>query len=76
MTSTIIKRAIRGFLAAALAGIATQLASGVTINSIEDLKKLGLSLLTAGLVAGLLALDKLIRYEDPQTTQTLTEVKE
>ena len=64
MTLTILKRAIRAFLAASLAGIATQLSTGVTISSIEDLKKLGISLLTASLVAGLMALDKLIRYED------------
>lgn len=70
MTSIIIKRAVRAFIAAALAGIATQLATGVTIHSLEDLKKLGISLLTAGLVAGLLALDKLIRYEVPSTEES------
>ena len=76
MISTIIKRALRGFFAAAIAGIAAQLATGITITSLEDLKKLGITLLTAGLVAGLLALDKLIRYDDPQGPQTLTEVEE
>jgi hypothetical protein len=68
MSLVILKRAIRSFIAAALAGIATQLASGVTIHSIEELQKLGISILTAGMVAGLMALDKLIRYEDPSTT--------
>jgi hypothetical protein len=65
MTIVVIKRAVRGFIAAALAGIATQLAAGVTVHSLEDLKQLGVSLLTAAIVAGLLALDKMIRYEEP-----------
>jgi hypothetical protein len=65
MTSVILKRAARAFAAAAIAGIATQLSTGVTIHTVEDLKKLGISLFTAGIVAGLMALDKLLRFEQP-----------
>jgi hypothetical protein len=63
MIKTILMRAARSFIAAALAGIAAQLSVGVTIHSVEDLKKLAISLAVASLTAGLLALDKLIRYE-------------
>lgn len=63
MIKTILLRALRSFIAAALAGIAAQLSIGVTVHSLEDLKKLGVSLAVAALTAGLLALDKLIRYE-------------
>jgi hypothetical protein len=68
MTLIILKRAARAFAAAAIAGIATQLAAGVTIHTLEDLKKLGISLFTAGIVAGLMALDKLLRFNQPEIT--------
>lgn len=64
MTKAVLLRAARSFLAAFVAGVSTQLATGVTINSVADLKKLGISLLVAGITGGLMALDKMLRYEN------------
>ena len=72
MTIVLLKRFARTFLAAFLASVAGQLATGVTISSIEDLKKLGLSLIVAGISGGIMAIDKAIRYEDESPTQSTT----
>ena len=60
----IAKRFIRGFLAAGIASVTASLAAGVTVTSLEDLKKLGLSLAVAFISGGLLSADKLIRLTD------------
>lgn len=65
MINVIFKRAVRGFLAGFIAGMTTQLALGTTISTIEDLKKFSISLAVAGMTGGLMALDKLIRYKEP-----------
>ena len=52
MKTVILKRFIRTFAAAFIASAAGQLTNGVTITSLEDLKKLGLSLLVAGIAGG------------------------
>jgi hypothetical protein len=64
MNKVIIKRFLRVLTAAFLAGVSTQLATGTTVSSMEDLQKFGISLLTAGIAASLAALDKLLRFED------------
>jgi len=63
MNEVIIKRFLRTLVAAFVAGVSTQLASGTTISSLEDLQKFGISLLMAGIAATLMAVDKLLRYE-------------
>jgi hypothetical protein len=66
MTWILVKRILRGAVAAFLAGVTMQLASGTNVSSIEDLKKLGLSLFAAGITGLLLGLDKLLRYREDQ----------
>jgi hypothetical protein len=72
MTKAILLRFVRGFLAAGIASITAQLAIGVTVSSVEDLKKLGISLAVAFISGGLMAIDKLIRFKDelPVTEET------
>lgn len=65
MNSVVIKRFARTVIAAFAASVSVQLATGTTVSSVEDLKKFGLSLLTAGLAGALMAVDKLLRYEPP-----------
>lgn len=60
----IAKRFLRGFLAAGIASVSATLAAGVTVTSLEDLKKLGLSLAVAFISGGLLSIDKLVRLSD------------
>jgi hypothetical protein len=67
MNQVVIKRFLRTLVAAFVAGVSMQLATGTTVSSLEDLKKFGLSLFTAGIAAALMALDKILRYEDGQT---------
>jgi hypothetical protein len=68
MTSVILKRAIRAFIAAFIAGVTAQLSAGVTINSLEDLKKLSVSLGIAGMTSALMMLDKFLRFRETDIT--------
>ena len=64
MNKVILNRFLRGLVAAFIAGVSTQLATGTTVTSLEDLQKFGISLLAAGISGVLLALDKLIRFQE------------
>jgi hypothetical protein len=64
MNQVVLKRFLRTLVAAFIAGVSTQLATGTSISSLEDLKKFGISLLMAGIAGVIMAVDKLIRYED------------
>jgi hypothetical protein len=57
-------RFLKGFIAAGLASTATVLAAGITIHSVDDLKKLGLSLTVSFITAGLLAVEKMLSWQD------------
>ena len=64
MNKVILKRFLRALVAAFIAGVSTQLATGTTISSLEDLQKFGISLLMAGIAGVLMALDKLARFQE------------
>ena len=70
MNQAIIKRFLRTLTAAFIAGVSTQLATGTTISSVEDLQKFGISLLMAGIAGAIMALDKLIRYEPSEPSES------
>jgi len=62
--TAIFKRFLKGFIAGGIASAAALLAAGVTVASIEDLKKFSISLATAFLVGGLLGIEKMISWTD------------
>lgn len=71
-SAVIFKRFLRGFLAGGLAAVAAQLATSVTLHNIDDLKKLGASLAVAFITGGLLAIEKALRWVEPDQPEPLT----
>lgn len=65
-------RFLKGFIAAGLASVATVLAAGATIHNLTDLKTLGISLVIPFITGGLLAVEKMITWQDvpPSTPQS------
>jgi undecaprenyl pyrophosphate phosphatase UppP len=59
----ITKRFARGFLSGGIGAAAALLAAGVSVTNAEDLKKFAIALVAAFVSGGLLAIDKLLRYE-------------
>ena len=68
----LFKRFMRGFMAGGLASVAAQLTTTVTLNSLSDLKKLGISLVIAFLSGGILALEKAMRWVEPEQPEPLS----
>ena len=69
--AVLFKRFLRGFAAGGIAAVASQLATTVTLHSIDDLKKLGASLAIAFITGGLLATEKAIRWVEPDQPEPL-----
>jgi hypothetical protein len=68
----LLKRFIRGFVAGGLASVAAQLATNIVISNIADLKKLGISLAVAFISGGILAIEKALRWVEPENPEPLT----
>jgi hypothetical protein len=69
--AVIFKRFLRGFIATAIPIITLELSKGYDLSNPSDLKKFALSLITP-LVAGLLlALEKHIRWVEPDQPEPL-----
>lgn len=62
--SAIIRRFLKGFVAGGIGSAAALLAVGITVSSLDDLKKFGVSLATAFLAGGLLAVEKMLSWKD------------
>lgn len=60
----IAKRFLRGFISGGIGAVAALLGTGVTVATFEDLKQLGVALAAAFVSGGLLAIDKLLRWQD------------
>jgi len=74
MTKTVLLRFVRGFLAGGLANLAAILAaSKFSVSSLTDLQTLAYAVGIAFVTGGLLALDKMLRYEVPSTEESVTE---
>lgn len=57
-------RFLKGFVASGLAAVGTFLSAGVTVTSLDDLKKLVFPLIIAFLTGALLGAEKLINWQD------------
>lgn len=60
---TIAVRFLRAFAAGGIASVLAMLALGVQIKSWEDLGQFAVAVVIAFMTGGLMAIDKLIRYE-------------
>jgi hypothetical protein len=63
----IAKRFLRGFISGGIASAAALLAAGVSVTTLEDLRKLSIALAAAFITGGLLSIDKLLRWQDETT---------
>lgn len=73
MTKTIVLRFIRGFLAGGVANLAAILAaSQFNVRSLADLQALAYAVGIAFVTGGLMALDKMLRYE-PSSEESQVE---
>jgi hypothetical protein len=63
-TKAVLKRFLKGFVAGGLAQAILIINGGLTVHSIEDLKSIGFTLLSGFLVGGLLALEKMLSWQD------------
>lgn len=62
------KRFARGFVAGGLASVVSMIQAGIVINTIEDLRPIGYAMATAFITGGILAIEKLSRWQDePQS---------
>jgi hypothetical protein len=59
-------------MAGGLASVAALLATTVSLNTLADLKKLGISLVVAFLSGGILATEKALRWVEPAQPEPLT----
>lgn len=59
-----LRRFIKATFAAGVAQIALLAASGIQINSLEDLKKLGYALASAFVAGALMGVDKFLNWND------------
>lgn len=57
-------RFAKGFIAGGLASIAPLLTGGFTIHALSDLRAIGIALLVPFLTGGLLAIEKLLSWQD------------
>jgi hypothetical protein len=64
MIKTVLKRFLKAFIAGGLASVAALLASGFQLKELKDLQTLAFALGIAFFTGGLMALEKLIRWQD------------
>lgn len=64
MYKSVFKRFLKGFVASGIASVVLILSSGVTINSLEDLKQLIVVLFVAFFTGGLMAIEKTLRWKE------------
>lgn len=65
MVKTALKRFARGFAAGAVAVALTLLTTGTPPKDFKELATLAFPVLVGGLTGALLALDKVVRWQDP-----------
>lgn len=72
MTKAIVLRFLRGFVAGGVANLAAILtASHFTVSSLADLQALSYVLAIAFITGAIMALDKMLRYEEPISTPSV-----
>lgn len=73
-SSVIWIRFVRTFIATLIPVVSLELAKGYDLSNPADLKKFALSLVTPLFAAGILALDKWARWEEPDRPVEIDEV--
>lgn len=63
-TQSFFVRFAKGFIAGGMGAIALQIQAGVQLSSLADLKMLGLTLTGAFITGGLLAIEKMLSWQE------------
>lgn len=63
-----LRRFTKGFLAGGLAQVALILGPGIQFTNLEDLKAIGATLFFGFLVGGILAIEKMVMWQEPTPT--------
>jgi hypothetical protein len=71
-SSVLLKRFIRGFLATAIPVVSLELAKGYDLSNPTDIKRFLLTLITPLISGLLLALEKNLRWVEPEHPEPLT----
>lgn len=75
LNKAVLMRFVRVFVSGFLAGVVTYLSAGVPPKELADWQFFAMPLMMAGVTAGFAALDKALRYKEPQAPDFEPEPK-